>query len=239
MAEEIAKFMDMMKMTDTQLLDFLKNQTDGAVRYTGTFYNMLRQVMSDTQSVELKAGVLELLKQINDMSAGPHLLENIRGNLDTISKYMLRADREVVQQMMEKLDMGAVPGDTKMNADFLKKEMIPMLSEYISKTRDFGAIRDLIGVLTFNVSRYENGNLDKLIDTFTKLLNFQGFRAKFHGVLPEKLPQILQNTSYEKATKKKRMDGEIPGHGGVRCERGGRPGEQAGLPELDESCPAQ
>ena len=202
LAEEIAKFMDMMKMTDTQLLDFLKNQTDGAVRYTGTFYNMLRQVMSDTQSVELKAGVLELLKQINDMSAGPHLLENIRGNLDTISKYMLRADREVVQQMMEKLDMGAVPGDTKMNADFLKKEMIPMLGEYISKTRDFGAIRDLIGVLTFNVSRYENGNLDKLIDTFTKLLNFQGFRAKFHGVLPEKLPQILQNTSYEKATQK-------------------------------------
>lgn len=200
-AEEISKFMEMIKMSDPELVNFLKNQTSGAVRYTGTFYNMLRQVMNETQSVELKAGILDFLKQVNDMSSGPHLLENIRGGLDTISKYMLRSDRQAVQQMMNQLDMKALPGDTKQNAAFLKNEVLPMLGEYIAKTRDFGVVRDLIGVLTFNVARYENGNVDKLIDNFAKLLNFQGFRAKFQAIQPEDLPQILQHTSYEKATK--------------------------------------
>lgn len=201
LAEEIGKFMEMMKMSDTQLLDFLKNQAHGAVRYTGTFFDMLRQVMDETQSVELKAGILDFIKQINDMASGPHLLENIRGSLDRIAGQMLRADRGVVRQMMERLDMGARPGDTAQNAAFLKKEMIPMLGEYIAKTRDFGVIRDLIGVLTLNTSRYENGNMDKLIENFARLLNFQGFKAKFHGVRPDALPQILQHTDYEKTVK--------------------------------------
>ncbi len=154
-AEEIAKFMEMMKMSDAELVGFLKNQANGAVRYTGTFYNMLRQVMNDTQSVELKAGILDFLKQINDLSSGPHLLENIRGNMDMISRCMLRADREMLQQMMTKLDMQAAPGDTASNAGLLKNEVIPMLGEYVAKTRDFGVIRDLIGVLTANTARYE------------------------------------------------------------------------------------
>lgn len=200
-AEEIAKFMEMMKMTDGELLGFLKNQANGAVRYTGTFYNMLRQVMNDTQSVELKAGILDFLKQINDLSSGPHLLENIRGNLEMISRYMLRTDREMVQQLMEKLDMQAAPGDTAKNAGFLKNEVIPALGEYVAKTRDFGVIRDLIGVLTANTARYENGSLNKLLDNFAKLLNFQGFRAKFQDVPADKLLQILKNTDYEKAVK--------------------------------------
>lgn len=201
LAEEIARFMEMMKMSDTQLLDFLKTQTDGAVRYTGTFYDMLREVMNETQSVELKAGILDLLKQVNDMSSGPHLLENIQGGLENISRYMMRSDREMIQQLMGRLDMTAPPGDTAKNAAFLKNEVIPLLGEYVSKTRDFGVVRDLIGVLTLNTARYENGNMDKLIDNFGRLLNFQGFRARFHGVLPEKLPQILQHTSYARATK--------------------------------------
>ncbi len=200
-AEEISKFMEMVKMSDPELVNFLKNQTNGAVRYTGTFYNMLRQVMNETQSVELKAGILDFLKQVNDMSSGPHLLENIRGNLDIISRYMLRSDRQALQQMINQLDLKALPGDTKQNAAFLKNEVLPKLGEYISKTRDFGVIRDLIGVLTFNTARYENGNMEKLIDNFAKLLNFQGFRAKFQAIQPEELPQILQHTNYEKATK--------------------------------------
>ena len=200
-AEEIAKFMEMMKMSDGQLVDFLKNQAHGAVRYTGTFYNMLRQVMNETQSVELKAGVLDLLKQINDMSSGSHLLENIKGNLDLITQYMMRSDREPLRQLMERLDMTALAGDTKSNGMLLKNEIIPMLGQYVAKTRDFGTIRDLIGVLTFNVSRYENGNLDKVIDSFAKLLNFQGFRSKFQAVSPDMLPQILRHTEYAKATR--------------------------------------
>lgn len=200
-AEEIAKFLEMMKMSDGELVNFLKNQANGAVRYTGTFFNMLRQVMNETQSVELKAGVLELLKQINDMSAGSHLLENIRGNLDTITQYMLRSERGTLRTLMDQLDMMALPGNTKGNAALLKNEIIPLLGEYVAKTRDFGTIRDLIGVLTFNVARYENGNLDKVIDSFAKLLNFQGFRAKFQAIQPDVLPQILRHTEYAKATR--------------------------------------
>ncbi len=43
--------------------------------------------------------------------------------------------------------------------------------------------------------------MDKLIDSFAKLLNFQGFRAKFQAIQPDALQQILRHTEYAKATR--------------------------------------
>ena len=43
--------------------------------------------------------------------------------------------------------------------------------------------------------------MEKLIDSFARLMDFQGFRAKFHGIDPKTLPQILQHTDHEKAAK--------------------------------------
>lgn len=200
-AQEVSKFLEMIKMSEGDLVRFLKGQADTSVRYKGAFFTLLRQVMGETKSVELKANVLDFLKRYNDMSSGPHLLQNINMDLKEIAKRMYPAYREVLDQMMQRLDLQSLPGNIKENAGLLKEEIIPFLSQYITKTHDMGKIRSFISLLTFNTARYENGDQDRLMQSLQKLTAFPLFKQRFNGITQENLLAILQNTDFEKASK--------------------------------------
>ena len=43
--EEISNFMEMLKMTEGELVYFLKNQAASAVKFKGAFFNVLRQIL--------------------------------------------------------------------------------------------------------------------------------------------------------------------------------------------------
>lgn len=199
--KELEGFMEMMQMTEKELLGFLKSQTDTSVRYKGAFFTLLKDVMGKTSSVELRTAVLDFLKRYNDMSSGSHLLSNIDNNLKEITQYMFRADRQGLQELMAHLNLEAPNGETYENVRLLKQQIIPFLSSYINKTHDLGKIRDLIGVLTFNISRYENGNTDRLMQGLQRLLTFTVFKQRFEGIDEGNLMAILQNTDFEKASK--------------------------------------
>ena len=62
-----------------------------------------------------------------------------------------------------------------------------------------GNIRDLVSQLLFNAARYENGNLDQLIEDFKNLLNFPSFQKSFNGMDEEQLRQLLLNLNFDKA----------------------------------------
>ena len=80
-AEDIQAFFQMLNMSPEKLSEFLKSQMAGANRLQGPLFDVLRQIMDEATTVELKAGVLDLLKKYNDMSSGKHLMENIKGCL--------------------------------------------------------------------------------------------------------------------------------------------------------------
>ena len=80
-AEEIQAMFQMIDMTPEKMAEFLKNQMNGANRLQGPLFDVLRQVMGEASTVELKAGILDFLKKYNDMSSGSHLLQNIKSTL--------------------------------------------------------------------------------------------------------------------------------------------------------------
>ena len=102
-ADEIANLFQMLEMNPEELNAFLKSQMSGANRLQGALFDMLRQVMDEATSVELKAGVLDFLKKYNDMSSGKHILQNIQTNLKEIDMYMFRNNREELKQLVSKL----------------------------------------------------------------------------------------------------------------------------------------
>ena len=88
------------------------------------------------------------------------------------------------------------------NIKLLKSDIIPFLGNYISETRNLGKIRDLINLLTFNTSRYENGNLDGVVDAFKRLSDFPAFRRHFASMDRAEIRELFQNIDFDRAAGK-------------------------------------
>ena len=200
-AAEIEALLQMLSMSPDKLKDFLKSQMGGANRLQGPLFDMLRQVMGEASTVELKQSILDFLKKYNDMSSGKHLLENIKGQLKEMEGYMFRSDREALQSLSSKLLEYSMENN-RANAQILKEQIIPFLGRYVSETRDLGAIRDLISLLTLNTSRYENGNVDSVAQAFQRLMEFPAFQKKFEGMNAEEFRNMLLNVDFDRAAGK-------------------------------------
>lgn len=200
-AEEISEFLSMISMSPAEMSAFLKNQGQTAVRFSGALFEVLRQIMQQSGSVELRAGILDFLKRYTDMAEGDHLLENIRQLQQQIKQGMFRNAREQLEQMDQQINYKDVAkGNVKQNADLLKNQILPFLNEYISQTHDRGNLRENAAMLSAFTARYENGDASRLLDAFTKLMDFPAFSKFFQNMAPDKLLMVLANTEFEKAS---------------------------------------
>ncbi len=102
-AADIQALLQMLEMTPEQLNGFLKDSMAGANRLQGPLFDVLRQIMNETGTVELKAGILDMLKKYNDMSSGKHILESIKDNLAEIEARMFKNNRQELQQLASRL----------------------------------------------------------------------------------------------------------------------------------------
>ena len=200
-AAEIQALFRSLNMSPEELADFVKSQMAGANRMQGPLFDMLRQVMDEATTVELKAGILDFLKKYNDMSSGKHLLQNIKDGLKEMEGYMFRNDREGLQRLAARLRPYSMQANVT-NSQLLKGEIIPYLGRYISETRDMGKIRDLISLLALNTSRYENGNVNNVVQAFLKLMDFPAFQKHFEGMTAAELKAMFQNVDFDRAAGK-------------------------------------
>ena len=200
-AADIEALFQMLEMSPDEVTSFLKSQMNGANRMQGPLFDLMRQVMGQAETVELKQGILDFLKKYNDMSSGKHLMQNIKGNLEDIQGYMFRNDRETLQMLAGKLQAHSMKANPA-NTQILKEEIIPFLGKYVSDTRDMGKIRDLISLLAFNTSRYESGNVDNVAQAFQRLLSFPAFQKKLPDMTADQFRDMLMNVDFEKAAGK-------------------------------------
>ena len=200
-AEDISTFFQLLKMTDAELVEFLKNQMSGAVRFQGPFFALMRDALNNAPTVEQRAAILAFLKRYSDMSSGKHLMENMKELLSEIKKYMVHEQRELLDQLTQGLGHRG-PQDTGQNTARLQQDIIPFLAKYIAQTRNMGTLRDLVAQLTYNAARYENGDLDQLISDFKNLLKFPSFQKIFEGMDEEQLRELLMRMNFDKAAGK-------------------------------------
>ena len=74
------------------------------------------------------------------------------------------------------------------------------MSAYVSQTHDLGTPRELLTLLALDLSRYENGAEDKLIETFHQLSGYGTLKGTLGGIDGQSLMQLLQNSQFAKNT---------------------------------------
>ncbi|KXL52071.1 hypothetical protein CLNEO_25870 [Anaerotignum neopropionicum] len=197
-AQEISRFLELIKLSPEELQGFLKNQVGGATKFGGAFFDFLRNVLAESNSGELNSKILDLLKKYNDFSASNHIVKNILIDLSNLSKSLPKSYSEQLLELTKQLDENAKPGDTTNNLEILKKEIIPFLSKYTRYTNDFGRVRDLISSLTQNISRYENANKNGFIDAFDEIMHYNVIKDKLGNIDSETFADVLMQLHGEK-----------------------------------------
>ena len=163
------------------LLRFFMEQGAAQVKYSGALFDGLRSILTQNTSDGLKEAVLDFLKSYNDYSAGTHLLTQMRTLTDQIHDMMLTPFRNEFLQEVSQINWNAANGDTEMNTQLLNNRLIPFLSNYISRTHDYGAVRDSVMLFILHAVKYENGSEDGLAKLFQRLVGNRDFSYYYKG----------------------------------------------------------
>ncbi len=162
------------------LNEFLKEQVSGQVKFSGAFFENLRALLLQGTSSSLKDAAMEFLRAYNDFSSGQHLLTQMEALTRDISSMLLPSVRGEFEALLKGMDWTAGNGQTEANVQMLYGKLIPFLAQYVSKTHDYGAVRNAAMLLIFHGVKYENGSLEQLKQLFERMTASKEF-ARFFG----------------------------------------------------------
>lgn len=198
MAKELTEFVKMFQMDESALPAFAKSQIDNAVAFKSAFFDVLRDMMNQTQSIDFKADILKFTKRFNDMASNQRILGEIAHNLNDLSNAIPRSEGIPLAQMSDALNLEAKNGDTAMNLALLKNEILPLLAKYISRTNDLGKVRDLMSLLSLNIARYESGTKEDVLSALKTLAQYEGFQSRLGALNEEKASLLLDKILSDK-----------------------------------------
>ncbi len=202
---KIAEYLNMVSMSGEDLTAFLKDQTSLSVKLTGAFFEVLKQVMDNTNSVELKTGILDFLRRYVDMAENTHTMNNIHNILGNLRFALIPSQRENFDKLLAQLINVSENGDGALkNSQLLKNSILPFLNSYITKMNDRGFLRENSALLGNYIAKLENGLPSRVQEAFESLLKFQGMQAAFKNFDPAVLMQVLENTDFMKAKRKQK-----------------------------------
>lgn len=190
-AEGTGVFAVLTAQTTEELMDYLKEQAGQQVKFSGELFDGLRGILNQEISENLRELLGDFLKSYNDYSSGVHLLRQMKTLTEDIASLMLRQFRGEMEQLADGMQWDAANGDTAYNTSVLNGRLIPFLSDYISRTHDYGAVRDAVMLLIFHAVRYENGNSGQLEQLLEKLLLNREFASLYQGDVVEDLRTAL------------------------------------------------
>ncbi|MDR2023959.1 MAG: hypothetical protein LBQ71_12110 [Hungatella sp.] len=199
-SQRIASFFAAARMNEEEILPFMKEQAESAVRFNGGIFDQLRHVMAETASVDLKAEILNFVRKFNDMSFGKHILHDIVNTVKDMEGYVFKETGKQIAALLKELDLSVPEGKTSDNSALLKGKILPFLGNYIAGSHDMGAIRDKISLLTVLIARYENGDREEVLQSFSRLTGYQGFRRAFGPVTMDQFDELLGQVDWEQVS---------------------------------------
>lgn len=180
--ELVEQLLSSMQMeSPEELLEFFMGQQAQQAKFSGPFFDGLRSLLAQGSSENLKEAVMAFLKGYNDYSSGHHLLQQMHSLTEDISRLMLTPYKEDFSQLADAMDWGAENGDTAANTALLNSRLIPFMSNYISRTHDYGAVRDAVMLFILHAVKYENGGEEKLSQLFERMAGSREFERFFKG----------------------------------------------------------
>ena len=200
LASEMGALLNMLKMDESQLGKFLFSQMANGTRFGGALFDVLRSAYASSGSEAVRNNILQFLKKYGDYSSTPHIQGNLLRTLTKLTRAIPASWGSQLLPMVSQLEGKLNAGDRAGALKLLQGSILPFLSNYTSKTNDMGLSRTLISMLALDISRYENGGEEGLLQAFHQLTSSPGLREKLGGLSDEALLKLLDSTSFAKAS---------------------------------------
>ena len=192
LATSIAELQQMMQLQEGELVQLIRSCCTTTTKFQGDFFGLFRTLLhAKDAKPELKMAVLELLKRFDAMTSTNHTLKNIKANLQNIATCLPKSAADGLQQQITALSPRLANGDTNKTLEILKNEILPFLGSYISRSHDFGKVRNLVTSLTALMARLETGSLQRFEEAFRHAFRFSELRTMFASTDLTKLQEAL------------------------------------------------
>lgn len=231
-AEDFSRFMEMLHMDRSQFLRFLSNQMQTGTRFGGALFSLLRDAYQNSQSEGLRTDILLFLKRYSDYSSSDHIAGNLLRNLNQMARAIPARFGNQLIEMIAMLENGIRAGDRAGCLTILQDQILPFMSEYVSRTHDLGRARDLLSLLTLDITRYENGGEQNLLHSFQHLKNHPIFRDTLGMLDDQALLVLLKNSLFQKAAQENTFATRLAEVTNQAIRGGGGPDIQSAFWEL-------
>ncbi len=208
-ATEMAQALQMLRMDETQLLNFLTGQFKAGSRFGGALFALLRNAYARASSDSTRLDILQFLKAYVDYSSTEHLEGNLLRNLNGMADAMPASWAEKLRDLTAQAENSIAAGDRKGTLLFLQQEVFPYMSSYVGRTHDLGLARQYLSLLTLDMSRYENGSEENLLQMFHRLTSYGTLKTQLGGIDDNALLSLLHANQFEKSSAANQFAGHL------------------------------
>ena len=192
-AEEMGRLLEMLRMDESQLLDFLQGQFKTGTRFGGALFALLRNAYDRAASDGVRTDILQFLKSYVDFDSTAHIEGNLLRDLQSMADAMPASWAEKLRDLTAQLQNGIAAGNRQGNLQLLQREIFPYMSSYVERTHDMGTPRSLLTMLALNVARYENGAEEKLLEGFHQLSGYGTLKGQLGNIDDQSLLLLLKS----------------------------------------------
>ncbi len=166
--EKLNAFASEVILSPENIVSDIMSQKDKLTMFNGQFFDLLRQINSQTINNDVKNAVQALLKSIVNSSGGEEILDSVSANLKYLSE-QLSASQKLSQNLDLMSKLFAQP-DAKNNFAALKGQTLGLLNDVGNSLLLTDKLKSLIPLVTYNLSRY-NPNPSALKESFSNLMS--------------------------------------------------------------------
>ncbi len=154
------------------IAESLLAQQKDATLFTGPLFRLLGQISAKSGDPQFDLRLADFLKAYSGYRNAPGTTQAILKNLTDLKFSIPAPFAKRLSALMEKLSDGS--GRDRIDGDLavLKREIIPMLGEYVSKTNDHGRPRDTISMLLHNTAVLNESSRENLAGKFAQLADY-------------------------------------------------------------------
>ena len=198
-AQEMSALLDMLQMSEGERLQFMQQQSAAGSRFNGALFTLLREAYSQSQSDGIRGDILQFLKRYSDFTSSGHIEGNLMRTLTQLTRAVPASYGSQLLNMAQQLGERFAQKDQSGALKLLQNAILPFLASYTEKTHDMGLSRSLISLLALDISRYENGSKEGLLQSFRQLNGHAALRARLGGLSDEALLRLIENSTFVRA----------------------------------------
>ncbi|WP_411676513.1 hypothetical protein [Caproicibacter sp.] len=156
------------------LINDLVFQQKNSTLFSGPLFQLLSRISQQAEDPQLDLRIAGFLKAFDGFSSAKETTDAILSNLSAIGRRIPTNYAKQLALLSEKLNTSDPEGAVNENLNLLKKEILPFLSDYVSKSSDYGKMRETLSLLLQNLSILNVSSRENLQSQFQQLAAYCG-----------------------------------------------------------------